>query len=429
MMGEVGRTNKVERDDLMKLAVIADDLTGALDTGIKFAGGSTQVQVWAGGLPGEHARSADVLVVDGELRHSSPEQAYRDCFDIVRRVLDAGAERLYIKTDSALRGNIGPMFQAALDASGWEFAAFVPAFPQMDRITRKGIHYNGGVPIHESVFGKDPFEPVRSSQVADLFRGLKVETRLFEKGDSSTPMTGRPTVGIFDAESREDLDRIAEKLKKAGMFQLLGGCAGFASRLSGPLGLEQDVRSLAPDERPLLVLCGSLNPISKDQLAFGESRGGIRLSLDSTQLVPEYVNGPEGERLIDRIENAMESGRDILLDTAGPMGENQENNRRETVAQALGALMFRLLHSSHIEAYQPMVIGGDTLMGLIHHLPASQLSPLAEPVPGVVLSQIQVGDGRTRTLLSKSGGFGKKELFSQLHEALARGVARGPFQG
>lgn len=413
----------------MKLAVIADDLTGALDTGIKFAGGSTQVQVWAGELPGDQARSADILVVDGELRHSSPEQAYKDCYEIVRRVLDAGAERLYIKTDSALRGNIGPMFQAALDASGWDFAAFVPAFPQMDRVTRKGVHYISGVPVHESVFGKDPFEPVRSSQVADLFRGLKVETQLFERRDPLAPLTGRSTVGIFDAESNEELDRIAGDLKNAGRFRLLGGCAGFASRLSGPLGLEQGVRSLAPDERPLLVLCGSLNPISKDQLAFGESRGGIRLSLDSGQLVPEYVNGPEGKKLVDRIGETMRLGRDVLLDTAGSMDQNQENGCRETVAQALGALMYRLLHNPHIEKYQPMVIGGDTLMGLIHHLPVSQISPLAEPVPGVVLSQIQVGDGQTRTLLSKSGGFGQKELLSQLHEALAKGVVRGPFQG
>ena len=36
--------------------------------------------------------------------------------------------------------------------------------------------------------------------------------------------------------------------------------------------------------RPLLVLCGSLNPITKEQLAYGESQGAVRLSIDSRQL-------------------------------------------------------------------------------------------------------------------------------------------------
>ena len=100
----------------MKLAVIADDLTGALDTGVKFAGGRRVVRVRTNiGPPSQPEEPTDVLVIDAELRHKTPEQAYRECFKTVRQVLDAGAQLVYIKVDSALRGNIGPMMQAALD--------------------------------------------------------------------------------------------------------------------------------------------------------------------------------------------------------------------------------------------------------------------------------------------------------------------------
>ena len=125
----------------------------------------------------------------------------------------------------------------------------------------------------------------------------------------------------------------------------------------------------------------------------------------------------------------MEPGRDVLLDTAGPVPGREAEGSRETVAQALGALLFRLLRRPEIEGFQPMVVGGDTLMGLMDRLPAAQLSPLAEPVPGVVLSQVQVEAGKERTLISKSGGFGGKDLFSQLKSALEQGPAFGPFQG
>ena len=413
----------------MKLAVIADDLTGALDTGVKFAGSPGGVQVWAGGAFQPQDATGDVVVVDGELRHKSPKQAREECAALVRRVLEAGAERLYIKTDSALRGNIGPMFQGALDASGWGFAAFAPAFPQMDRVTRKGIHYIQGVPIHQSVFGQDPFEPVRSSRVADLFRDFSGDVRMFAPGDPVEVEGNGPTLGIFDGECLADFHRIAAALERAGRLRLLGGCAGFASQLAGILGLTGGARRLEPVKKPLLVLCGSLNPISKEQLSQGERQGDVRLTLESGLLTPAQVEGPQGDALEGRILEAMEPGRDVLLDTAGPVPGREAEGSRETVAQALGALLFRLLRRPEIEGFQPMVVGGDTLMGLMDRLPAAQLSPLAEPVPGVVLSQVQVEAGKERALLSKSGGFGGRDLFSQLKSALEQGPAFGPFQG
>ena len=41
----------------------------------------------------------------------------------------------------------------------------------MNRITRNGIHYIDGVPVHESVFGKDPFEPVADSYIPEILKG------------------------------------------------------------------------------------------------------------------------------------------------------------------------------------------------------------------------------------------------------------------
>ena len=161
---------------MARLTVIADDLTGALDTGVQFANRCVSVRVAAvHGTAAVHEElfQADVAVIDAEVRHRSQQQAYKICLELVQQAQRCGTDSVYIKTDSGLRGNIGAMFQAALDASGAAVAYYAPALPQMNRLTRGGIQYIDGVPIDKSVFGQDPFEPVHSPYVKDLFRNCR----------------------------------------------------------------------------------------------------------------------------------------------------------------------------------------------------------------------------------------------------------------
>ena len=76
---------------MVKLLIIADDFTGALDTGVQFAarGAATRVITdpafaFAGAEPG-----LQVLVLDAETRHVAPEQAYA----VVRRMWNVFTKR------------------------------------------------------------------------------------------------------------------------------------------------------------------------------------------------------------------------------------------------------------------------------------------------------------------------------------------------
>ena len=189
---------------MARLTVIADDLTGALDTGVQFANRCVSVRVAAvHGTAAVHEElfQADVAVIDAEVRHRSQQQAYKICLELVQQAQRCGTDSVYIKTDSGLRGNIGAMFQAALDASGAAVAYYAPALPRMNRLTQGGIQYIDGVPINESVFGKDPFEPVRSPYIKDLFKNCRAEVvtcqpaicrlhrRMVNRLSSATPRT------------------------------------------------------------------------------------------------------------------------------------------------------------------------------------------------------------------------------------------------
>ena len=190
---------------MVKLLIIADDFTGALDTGVKFAARGAVTRVVtdpAFDFAGVDAQ-VQVLVMDAETRHLKPEAAYSVVRQAAERALEAGVQCIYKKTDSALRGNVGAELTAVLDAAGADRLPFIPAFPKTNRVTRDGIHLIDGVPVAESVFGQDPFEPVRHSGVADILgEQSSVPVVLRKPGEAAGD---EPGIQVFDAATDEDL--------------------------------------------------------------------------------------------------------------------------------------------------------------------------------------------------------------------------------
>ena len=132
---------------MLLLLIIADDFTGALDTGVQFAAYGAATRVMVKDQVDFASCDAQVLVVDTETRHLPPEKAYQIVEELTRAACRAGIRYIYKKTDSALRGNIGAELAAVLQASNNRQLPFLPAFPQNGRTTRDGIHYVDGVPV------------------------------------------------------------------------------------------------------------------------------------------------------------------------------------------------------------------------------------------------------------------------------------------
>ena len=61
---------------MLLLLILADDFTGALDTGVQFAARGIPTRVIVGDKVDFASPDAQVLVVDTETRHLPPEQAY-----------------------------------------------------------------------------------------------------------------------------------------------------------------------------------------------------------------------------------------------------------------------------------------------------------------------------------------------------------------
>lgn len=410
---------------MVKLLVIADDFTGALDTGVQFAasGAETRVVTNIEYDFSRTGREVQVLVLVAETRHVKWEEAYRMVYGIAKRACESGIPYLYKKTDSALRGNIGSELKAVLDAAGKHTLHFLPAFPRMNRVTRNGIHYIDGSPVHESVFGKDPFEPVTCSYIPDMIRG-EVPVTVVESMDGWERQNG---VMVYDASTDEELMSIGSFLKEKGELGLIAGCAGFAAVLPQLLGLSGKRRERISLDKKLLVACGSVNPITVRQLDYAERAGMKRIRLTPEQkLEKDYLESEEGNRALEEWTKTALEEECCIFDTndlpgcraaceyAGSHGLSLDE-LRVRIADTLGRVVEHLVRAGVKSTM--LLTGGDTLMGFMRHIGCDEIVPVCEMAPGTVLSQVDI-DGRTYSIISKSGGFGEEKLIAELAEKI-----------
>ena len=257
---------------MILLLIIADDFTGALDTGVQFAAHGIRTQVVVDPQVDFSDHDAKVLVVDTETRHLPPKEAYDVVSRLSRRAKEAGVSYIYKKTDSALRGNIGAELSAVLEAGGDRQMPFFPAFPQIGRITREGVHYVDGVPVTDSPFGRDPFEPVKHAVVTELIAEQSaLPSESFPPLQAEDPVPEMDGILVFDAGSLDDLSATGQRLMEEGRLSVMAGCAGFGAVLPELLGLTSGQKQPVPKLDPrLLVVCGSVNPITLAQLDAAE---------------------------------------------------------------------------------------------------------------------------------------------------------------
>ncbi|HWT75105.1 MAG TPA: four-carbon acid sugar kinase family protein [Mobilitalea sp.] len=413
---------------MIRLLLIADDFTGALDTGIQFAqyGANTKIITISDATDCFYRKNGvEVLVIDAETRHLTGEQAYNRVYRLAAEAITAGVTHIYKKTDSGLRGNIGSELKALLDASRQTFLPFIPAYPQMNRVTINGYHYVDGQPIQESVFGKDPFEPVVSSEVRQLFdSGTRIE--LLGRNEEYHTEFNEPTIGIFDAQSDEDIKNIAEYLNNKDQLRIIAGCAGFASFLPQLLKFRRRKSSAPQLNQTLLVMCGSVNPISMDQIEYAQMAGFRRIVLTpQQQLEVGYLSSSEGMEWMNQLENTFHNYPVVMLDT-GVSEQNQVNTyieenhmalneARVRIASALGEIVKKLLDINRNHTL--MIIGGDTLLGFFKQIRCDEIYPVTELETGTVLSYIKYKKKKV-WIISKSGGFGKPDMIWQIAKKL-----------
>ena len=392
------------------LLVIADDLTGANDVGVQFAKGEIPSVVMT--QPGTFPRGYEVVVVNTESRHVPPEAAAERVRNAATQGAAAGVRNFFKKTDSTLRGNIGAELEALLTATGEVSLAFVPAFPEMGRTTRDGIHYVEGIPIAESAFGSDPLSPIRDSAIVDVIRRTsKIAARSARLGADVNWDSG---CLVLDCESRRELHEIAQWLAAKGRLRVAAGSAAFAEELPNVIELRREAAPKLELSEPILLVNGSLNPRALEQAA-AAGVGYRRVQMKVAALLREG----EAKSLVDEILS--ENERSVLLHSARDRDE-YEMYRREakklgvsgsdlhkTVSNATGQIVRSLLERGNFGTL--VVFGGDTLMGIARACDWSAIVPRTEVSAGITVATPL---GSNLTVISKAGGFGTTDVMERI---------------
>lgn len=409
---------------MYRLTVLADDFTGALDTGAQFAKMGVETLITMQYRPSEDFEiPAQVLVINLESRHLEPDLARKAVREVV---LKNDSEYYYKKTDSSMRGNIGAELEGMLQDN--EAIAFVPAFPQAGRVTINGIHYADEIPVSRTVFGQDPFEPVTCDYIPDIIAkqtdiGVSVIARdmlwesqvAFKKGG----------ILVFDAADDTQMKNVAETLKQSGPPRLLAGCAGFARYLPEMLNLQMKVMNAKKIPSKLVVLSGSINDITIEQVSFAGQSGFEVIELSPEEKLCEDLSViPCRKNLFERIVEAQNRCGQVVVQVACSRASVEETDKlanttgltkehtRQRIAENMGSLA-KSITQGFGGAVTLAVFGGDTLAAVMRHIGAESIKPFAEIASGIVLSEVAAKDDNLY-MITKSGGFGGKDIIVKM---------------
>ncbi|MGI4945462.1 MAG: four-carbon acid sugar kinase family protein [Janthinobacterium lividum] len=355
------------------LRLLADDLTGALDTAAEFVGLTGPVHAyWQGVRPGALPPNA---ALDTGTREAD-EAAARAAVAAATPTL-AGAGIAYKKLDSLLRGQTLAELAACFATGEWRHSVLAPAFPFQGRVTRGGRQW---------VVDGAGWTPV-GPPLVDALRVLGLTAHQGHPGAALAP-----GITVFDADTDADLDVVAAVATAVPV--LWCGTGGLARALAAG----HPRPALPPLPRPILGLFGSDQAVTAGQLA---------ACAEHWTAVP-HGGAEHAAHLIRRLERDSVALASLDL----PPGLS-----RAEAARRIGAELQRLVHGLPPPGTL-VVAGGETLRGLCIALGAESLLVQGRAVPGVPVSTMRGGRWDGVTVISKSGAFG--------HPTLLRDLLRSP---
>ena len=387
----------------MRLATIAEDLTSATDGTAAFGQRGWAVEVllrWR-----LSNAEADVVSIDTDSRATSMG-------DAVNRVRDAAhllrsAPVLVKQFDSTLRGHVVAECMAALREGDRSRLIVVAAFPSAGRTTMGGIQQLDGVQLERTSFGRDPVNPVSCSDLVVMFREGSLDVSLARTADEARLQAIDHEVVVVDAADESDIDGVIAAVGEQSTM-LWAGSTGLLRGMARGWGEATRPSSTVPPAQPsslsALIVVGSINPVSRTQVAFVEAAGWSVIRIDS----------PDGvAAAVDAATHSAATRTPLCLTTA---------ESRTDPSTAMNYLTSAAVAALQTQCFDGLVAtGGETARRIANRLGASALVVVREIEPGIPLCLLRVGT-RLLPLITKAGGFGSPEFLATVGSRLSVGV-------
>jgi uncharacterized protein YgbK (DUF1537 family) len=439
------------------VGIIADDLTGAGDSAVQFAGAGWQVSLAL--TESVAVTPGGVIAIVTDARAQPFEAARLATESAVATVRAAGIDRLFVKIDSTMRGSVDAQIRGALTAwteaqgeaeTGAEqrpFAIVCPAYPGMGRTLQVGRVLVNGVAVELTSVGRDPVTPVNTALVSALIPGsMNLAVGEDDAATVAKRIAALVAAGIeivtVDATTDAELELIAEATVLLGPAAIPVGSAGLAMAMSKvwagateatvpteatvvPTGDESTGTRRAADR--ILVVVSSLHDVSREQHAhlvtvdLAERVRTLAPTLEdladeastATWLSAEFVRSRDLPRVVVILSPA-ERG-DLAVIEANETEANQAHANPTTairVAAGLAELTASVLHEAAISAL--VLMGGEGARAVLGRVGAEAIRVTGAIREGIPAGVIEGGLLDGLAVVTKAGGFGDRGTLADL---------------
>lgn len=423
----------------MRVGIIADDYTGAADTGVQFSKKRLKTSIVRDlKRIEETAERVDVLVFNTESRGDPKEVAYKKVVLAAEEFKKTGVEILYKKIDSTLRGNLGVELDAAIDTLNVSAVILCPAYPKNGRITVGGFHLNNQSLIEDTEVANDPESPVRQSHIPTLIQDQS--EKKVSLIDIATVSLGMERVKrevvrqlkegnqiiVVDAISQRDLKTIAQTIASLDQPVLVCGSGGLAEELPDAFGLVED------REEFVVVIAGSVSEVTAQQIRIAAKTLNVKVvTVDVQRVLMGKEEGKlEATRVIDEAEEALHAGRDVVIRLAESLNALEEvkeagkelgltdREMRTLMGQILGRTSQAILKKGKLCGM--VVTGGETAFNVYKALDVLEVRVEEEVLPGIPVVTIVGGPASGTRVVTKAGAFGNEDALVTAIEYLRK---------
>jgi len=369
------------------IGVVADDLTGAAELGAVGLRHGLRAEVFLAGAPGSNV---DLICVDTDSRSCDPHEAGQRATQAARMLQNCGADWIYMKTDSVLRGNVTPEIEAIVRQLGLSGALLVPANPSLGRTIVNGQYFVSRQLIHQTEFARDPKHPRLSPNVLEL---LDKPLELPVSVGKSTELLPKRGIVIGEVASAEDVRAWARLRNKRWL--MAGGAEFFGALLPSEISAPKPT----PASGQELFVCGSASEATRKFVASQARLGVPVFSLPNELVIVGAFDATAICALAARVVTALQENSRLILHVGLPQVSDV------SLAEMLATHLFRV--AAEVLRLAPVgqvfAEGGATATGLAREMGWHRLAVKSELAPGVVT--LAVSGGGAELLTIKPGSY------------------------
>ncbi len=389
--------------------IVADDFTGANDTGVQMKRRGLPTTVIFAGHPVPGGEGS--VVIDTESRGLTGQEAGAVTAGALQGVDLDGFRCVIKKVDSTLRGNVAEEILAVDRAYGSELVVFAPALPALGRTTEGGVHMLKGVPLCQTELAKDPKKPVREDNLKKILERVYDEpvthVGLEDIRAGKIDLTGG-RVFTFDAALDGDLRAVILAAMATGKKVLWVGTAAIADSL---MELERKTH-------PALGVVASVSSVTRGQVREAEKAGVTLIQVPVHDLLAgRDTPAPYAAKTVE----SLLAGKDTILLSSSSYDRDQlalseeEGKKKGMVTSQVSEYVQALMGAMTVEILQKAPVsgvfltGGDTAMGVLGTAKADGSEILAEILVGIPMLKVVGGSLDGVKVVTKAGAFGQED--------------------